>query len=134
MFTSPASSTKSVAPDLGPPPLFSCMRREEGRSLIRLVLRGELDLNFRAHFKQALEDAQSDASRVVIDLQALTLIDCASLSVVFDAAVEARRRDAVLILLDPRGQVRRVLDLTGAPDGVAVLERSDAEPMAAEAR
>lgn len=132
MSTSPASSTESVAPDLGPPPLFSCTPRMEGRSSVRLVLAGELDLNFRAHFKRELEGAQSDASRVVIDLQALTLIDCASLSVVFDAAVEARRRDAVLILLDPRGQVRRVLDLTGAPDGVAVLERSDAEPMAAE--
>jgi cytochrome oxidase Cu insertion factor (SCO1/SenC/PrrC family) len=60
-------------------------------------------------------------------------IDCASLSVVFDAAVEARRHDAVLILLDPRGQVRRMLDLTGAPDGVAVLERSDSEPLNADA-
>jgi anti-anti-sigma factor len=81
--------------------------------------------------EQALRDAQSDASRVVLDLQALTLIDCASLSVVFDAAVETRRRDAVLILLDPRGQMRRVLDLTGAPEGVAVLASSDAEPVAA---
>jgi len=100
----------------------------EGRNSIRLVLAGELDLSVRSYFEQALEDAQADASRVVLDLGALTLIDCASLGVVFDAALEARRRDAVMILLDPRGQVRRVLDLTGAPDGVAVLERSDAEP------
>ena len=42
------------------------------------------------------------------------------------------RRNAVLILLEPRGQVRRVLDLTGAPDGVAVLERSDGEPLTAD--
>ncbi|HEX6154279.1 MAG TPA: STAS domain-containing protein [Solirubrobacterales bacterium] len=125
----PASSTLSRGPLLGAPPLFSCTRMAEGRGSIRLVLAGELDLSARGHFEQALRDAQSDASRVVLDLQALTLIDCASLSVAFDAAIEARRHDLVLILLDPRGQVRRVLDLTGAPDGVAVLERSDAEPM-----
>lgn len=131
MPISPAVSTQSVGPSLRPSPLFSCSRRAEGRGSIRLILAGELDLSARAHFEQALRDAQSDASRVVLDLQALTLIDCASLSVVFDAAVETRRRDGVLILLDPRGQVRRVLDLTGAPDGVAVLASSDAEPVAA---
>lgn len=118
---------------LAPPALFSCTRRAESGSSIRLVLAGELDLSARAHFEQALTDAQTDASRVVLDLQALTLIDCAALSVVFDAAIEAQRRRAVLILLDPRGQVRRVLDMTGAPEGVAVLERSDAEPLTAGA-
>ena len=115
MSVPPASITSSRGPGLGPPPLFSCTRRAEGRGSIRLVLAGELDLSARAHFEQAL-----------------TLIDCASLSVFFNAATEAHRRDAVLILLEPRGQVRRVLDLTGAPSGVAVLERSDAEPMTAD--
>jgi anti-anti-sigma factor len=122
---------QAVGSALGPPPLFSCTRRAEGRDSIRLILCGELDLSARPHFEQAMRDAQCDASRVVLDLQALTLIDCAALAVVFDAAAEARRRDTVLVLLEPRGQVRRVLDLTGAPDGVAVLERSDAEPLAA---
>ena len=128
-----ASLTLSNGNGPGPPPLFSCTRRAEGQDSIRLVLVGELDLSACTHFEQALRDAQADASRVTLDLWALTLIDCASLSIVFDAAVEARRRDAVLILLDPRGQVRRVLDLTGPPDGVAVLERSDSEPLAAGA-
>ena len=128
MSVSPASLASSSDPGLWPPPLFSCTRRAEGRTSIRLILAGELDLSARAHFAQALKDAQADAARVILDLQALTLIDCASLSVVFDAALEARRRDAILILLEPRGQVRRVLDLTGTPEGVAVLERSDAEP------
>jgi len=134
MSNSPASLQSPVGPCLGPPPLFSCTRRAEGGNSIHLVLAGELDLCARAHFEQALKDAQADASRVVLDLQALTLIDCAALSVLFAAGVEARRHDAVLILLDPRGQVRRVLDLTGAPDGVAVLERSDSEPLTAGAQ
>jgi anti-anti-sigma factor len=116
-----------------PPSLFSCARRAEGRNSIRLVLAGELDLSACPHFEQELRDAQADASRVTLDLRAVTLIDCASLSAIFDAAAEARRGDALLILLDPRGQVRRMLDLTGAPEGVAVLERSDSEPLPASA-
>jgi anti-anti-sigma factor len=133
MSIPPASFTSPDGPGPGPPPLFSCSRRAESGNSIRLVLAGELDLTGHAHFEQALKDAQSDANRVVLDLRVLTLIDCASLSVIFNAAVEARRHDAVLILLDPRGQVRRVLDLTGAPAGVAVLERSDSEPLTAGA-
>lgn len=125
------SLSSPTRPVSGSPPLFSCTRRAESGSSIRLVLAGELDLAARGHFQQALSDAQADATRVVLDLNALTLIDCASLSVVYDAAVEARRTGALLILLDPRGQVRRVLDLVGAPDGVAVMERSDSEPIAA---
>jgi anti-anti-sigma factor len=114
----------------GSPPLFSCSRRAESGGQVRLVLAGELDLASRAHFKQALSDALSHGARVVLDLRALTLIDCASLSVVFDAALDAHRRGVVLILLEPRGQVRRVLDLVGAPAGVAMLESSDLEPVA----
>jgi anti-anti-sigma factor len=121
----PAAFPSRIRPGPGSPPLFSCTRRAEREGSIRLVLAGELDLAARAHLQQALKDAQADSSRVILDLHALTLIDCASLSAVFDAAVEARRTGAVLILLDPRGQVRRVLDLIGAPDGVAVMERSD---------
>lgn len=133
MSLSPAFLPSPKGPSLKPPPLFSCTRRAENVSSIRLILAGELDLGARAHFEQALKDAQADAARVILDLKALTLIDCASLAVVFEAAAEALRRDAVLILLDPRGQVRRVLDLIGAPEGVAVLESSDAEPSTAGA-
>lgn len=131
MSDPPAPFTSPPAPRLGPPPLFSCTRRAESGGSVRLVLAGELDLSAQAHFEQSLKDALSDADRVILDLYALTLIDCASLSVIYNGAIEAHRRDAILIMLDPRGQIRRVLDLVGAPEGVAVLERSDAEPLAA---
>jgi anti-anti-sigma factor len=131
MSVPPASPALPNGNGPAPPSLFSCARRAEGRNSIRLILVGELDLSACTHFEQALRDAQADASRVTLDLRAVTLIDCASLSVIFDAAVEARRHDAILILLDPRGQVRRMLDLTGAPEGVVVLDRSDSEPQTA---
>jgi anti-anti-sigma factor len=132
MPSPPATSPSTTRPAVGSPPLFSCTRLAESRGSIRLVLAGELDLAAHSHFQQALSDAQADASRVILDLRALTLIDCASLSVVFNAAMEARRTDGALIMRDPRGQVRRVLDLVGAPDGVVVMESSDFEPIPAD--
>lgn len=121
-LVAPIPSSRALG--VGPPPPFSCERRAESGGGVRLVLAGELDLTARAHFEQALSDAQGEASRVVLDLRALTLIDCASLSVVFHGAAHALRDGTALTVLDPRGQVRRVLDLTGAPDGVAVLDEA----------
>jgi anti-anti-sigma regulatory factor len=53
------------------------------------------------------------------------MIDASCLAVLFAAAARARRDGGLLVLLDPLSQVRRILDLTGAPDGVVVLDLSD---------
>jgi anti-anti-sigma factor len=107
------------------PCTFTWTRLAESGGSIRLVLAGELDLAERPPFASALADAQTDSDRVLLDLGALTLIDCANLFVVFSAARRSRREGAALILLSPRGQVRRVFDLLGAPPGVATLEPGD---------
>jgi anti-anti-sigma factor len=124
LFRLPESGSTLAAPEPRPH-FFSCSRMPESDGSIRLVLTGELDLAARAHFASALVGAQVDSDRVLLDLDALTLIDCASLFVVFTAARRSHREEAVLILLNPRGQVRRVLDLVGAPAGVDVLDHGD---------
>lgn len=108
-----------------PPGAFTWTRRAESGDSIRLALAGELDLAARTHFAAALHDAQGDSDRVVLDLGELSLIDCASLHVIFTAAERSRRDGGVLILQNPRGQVRRVLDLVGPPAGVVVLDHED---------
>jgi anti-anti-sigma factor len=97
---------------------------ESGGS-IRLSLSGELDLAGSTDFRAALDGAQDDSTRVLLDLIALTLIDCSGLSTVFAAAERSRRERAVLILMDQRGQVRRLFDLIGPPPGVTVVDSSD---------
>jgi anti-anti-sigma factor len=108
-----------------PPGAFTWTRRAESGGSISLILAGELDLAARAYFATALHDAQGDSNRVVLDLRALTLIDCSALFVLFTAAERSRRDGAVLILRNPRRQVRRVLDLVGVPAGVVVLDHED---------
>lgn len=140
-MSTPTSSPLRSTPTVGtnPPVTFCSTRRAEGSDSIQLVLAGELDLSSRSHFEGDLGDAQGDATRVTLDLLALSFIDCACLAVLFAGAARARHDHHRLILLDARGQVRRILNLVGAPTGVAVLERSDvgapaASSGAAEAR
>ena len=121
------SSTSGPMPPPAKPPsyVFSCSGRVESGGSIRLSLAGELDLAASDHFRLVLDGAQEDSTRVLLDLRALTLIDCAGLSIVFAAAGRSRGEEAVLILFDPRGQVRRLLDLIGVPAGVTVLDGDD---------
>ncbi len=117
----PLASERAPSPPK-PPPGFAWTRRAESDGSIRIVLAGELDLAVRPPFEAALADAQTDSERVLLDVGALTLIDCANLFVIFGAAARSRREGTVLILLSPRGQVRCILDLIGAPPGVAIVD------------
>jgi anti-anti-sigma factor len=96
-------------------------RMAESGGTIRLVLAGELDLATQSDFEAALDAAQADSDRVLLDLRALTLIDCSALGTIFAAAEKGRGEETVLVLFEPRGQVRRILGLVGPPPGVSVL-------------
>jgi anti-anti-sigma factor len=118
-----AGSTVALAE---PPPLpFSSTRRTESGGSIRLILAGELDLAARPQLITALDGAQADSDRVVLDLAALILIDCACLFVVFAAAARSARERAALILFNPQDPVRRIFDLVGMPAGVMILDSGD---------
>ena len=123
-FQPPVSEPPPAAPP-PPAPFFNCSRRAERGGLIRLLLCGELDLLAVPRFRAALAEAQGDSDRVLLDLTALTLIDCAALAVLYAAAARRRREGAALIFLAPGGQVRRVLELVGMPDGVTVVDSGD---------
>jgi len=121
----PFSPDPSVPLPAKPPSHFISSRVAESSGSIRLVLAGELDLAARHHFETDLDQAQRDSERVLLDLRALSLIDCSCLATLFHAARRARREGAALILLGPCDQVRRVLDLVGPPPEVAVLDPGD---------
>jgi anti-anti-sigma factor len=132
--TFPSTVGSPPLPPAMPPPLFMVSRRAETGGTIRLVLVGELDLAAQHHFEADLESAQHHSDRVVLDLRALSLIDCACVGTIFAAARRARDEGAVLILLAARGAVRRVLDLIGPPPDAAVLDPGDIHEHRAEHR
>ena len=96
------------------PAMFS-VHPERVNGVYRLKISGELDLATRETLRDELKLAEaSDAKRIVLDLNDLTLIDSSGIAIL----VEAHQRSAtngsrfrVLLLVD--GQVREVLELTG---------------------
>jgi len=100
-------------------------RRAEAGDSIRVIVASELDLATRHRFMAALDEAQNDSDQALLDLRALSFIDCACIASLFAAARRGRPERSALILVSPRGQVRRMLDLVGSPEGVAVLEHDD---------
>jgi len=108
-----------------PPQRFMATRRAEPGGSIRLIFAGELDLAARSHFQAALDGAQGDSLRILLDLGALTFIDCACLASLFGAARRSHREGGQLVLSKPQGQVGRLLCLVGTPAGATFLDGGD---------
>jgi stage II sporulation protein AA (anti-sigma F factor antagonist) len=115
-----------------PPQRFMSTRRAESGGSIRLIFAAELDLAARSHFQAALDAAQGDSRHILLDLTALTFLDCACLASLFGAARRGRREGAQLVLYEPTGQVRRLLELTGTPAGFSVLDPVGASYLSAD--
>lgn len=97
-----SSSSPAAARREPPPQRFMSTRRAEPGGSIRLIFAGEVDLDARGHFQAALDGAQEDSPRILLDLGALTLIDCACVASLFGAARRGRLKGEQLGLLEPR--------------------------------
>jgi len=75
---------------------------------VRVTLGGELDLFSRPALAHALDRAERSGKDVIVDLSALSFMDCAGLALVrraqerTDAALVAPRGGAALMLLQTR--------------------------------
>jgi anti-anti-sigma factor len=78
-----------------------------------LALRGELDTSATAELSSALADVMSRERWVIVDLDGLSYIDCASMRVLACARERTRRAGGDVLLAGARGGVARLLELTG---------------------
>jgi anti-sigma B factor antagonist len=82
-----------------------------------VVIRGELDTWTAPLLRERLLEVLDRGCRnVVIDTSAVSFIDADSLGVIIEARSRAAADRASLLLTDPSGAVRRILDLTGLTD------------------
>ena len=95
-----------------PGPDFSVILDESGKWTVVSVT-GEIDLSTSPALRQALQDAGSNGSNVVVDLSEVTFLDSTGLGdlVRARAAVIAGGGQFTLVVCQPR--VRRVLEITG---------------------
>jgi anti-sigma B factor antagonist len=88
--------------------------RSERDGRATLVVSGEIDLVTAPYLRDELAAVIADAgSSSVVDLAGVTFIDSSGLGVLIDARSGIEGTDTTLVLLNPSGACRRVLELTG---------------------
>lgn len=94
-------------------PLLTHTLHRHGQD-VRLALAGELNLSVDRELRAALDQALAHApGTLTIDLGTLDFIDAASLAETMGAHRAATAAGRRLVVINPRGIVRRVLDIAG---------------------
>jgi anti-sigma B factor antagonist len=93
-------------------------------SVVRAALAGELDMSNAADLEAAIVDVvPNEATGMVLDLSAVTYLDSAGIRLLLTLVGRFRWRGQRLALVAPPGsRVRRVIELAGAQDALAVDE------------
>lgn len=111
-----------------PPSPFTCRWEAGCADGAWIEVAGELDLATSPQLRQALQDAQSQARLVALDLRALTFVETSTIHVILDASAAARRREGRLVLIRPPANVERALSLITVHDQVPIIDLQPGEP------
>jgi anti-anti-sigma factor len=91
----------------------------EGQRAYRLA--GPLDLPSHMALTELMEELVRTPGDITLDVSAVTFMDSSGLRVILDACRDLADAGSVR-LVNPAGQVRKLLRLTGAADAVPNLE------------
>lgn len=103
----------------------------EQREAICLVrVHGEIDISNAHQLTAAIEAAMpKHASTVVVDLSQTSYLDSAGIQLLFTLAGTLKTRRHTLTLVVPEdASIRAVIELTGLPAVVSVVDHMDAAP------
>ncbi|MEU4426572.1 STAS domain-containing protein [Actinoplanes sp. NPDC024001] len=87
---------------------------ERGRTVVSVA--GECDLRSRDELTSALHTAVESAPLVIVDLSAVRFLDSSGLHALVSAHQAARRQAGNLHVVNARGTVATVLEITGVID------------------
>ena len=105
---------------------FSCRWSDSGVGAAWVRVAGDLDLAAAPQLEETLQVAQLNASKVVLDLRALSFIDAAGARVIADAATRAGPDGRRLMVVRAAHQVETLSTLTGT---AGELETFDLPPV-----
>ncbi|MGD9571401.1 MAG: STAS domain-containing protein [Thermoleophilia bacterium] len=86
---------------------------ESREDVTLVVLGGELDIYTVAGFRRYLEDLDTGAAPLVVDLTDVTLLDSSGLGALVSLLNRVRAGDGQLGLICPHRRLRRVFEITG---------------------
>lgn len=108
-------------------PGFDCTWRDGGIDAAWVRLTGKLDSAAAPLLERTLRLA-AVRPRVVLDLRALASMDSSGVRVIVQAGVRAARAGRRLVVVRGRAQVDRMLALSGASDGLEVVDLKPLQP------
>src|SRR4051794_27521893 len=94
------------------------VERQQFNGTVRVVIRGELDMETGPRAEEELRRAEDDQPPVlVLDLREVTFFDSTGLQLVLDADVRAREEGrSFVVLVAPESEPRRILELAEVAD------------------
>src|SRR3954454_8977448 len=93
------------------------IEREHSNGTVRVVVRGELDMETGPHADEELRLAEAERPAVlVLDLRGVAFFDSTGLQLVLDADVRAREEGRTFIVAPGDGEPRRILELAEVAD------------------
>jgi anti-anti-sigma factor len=102
------------------------VERQSADDRVRIVVRGELDVETGAGLREELRAVESTApATLVLDLRDVSFFDSTGLQIVLDAEVRAREQGRTLVVLPGDGEPLRILQLAEVADRLT-LEEPDA--------
>jgi len=102
---------------------------DERDGLIRIELRGELDLATAPQVEEALEGAESaEPPLIALDLSQLSFLDSSGLRTIVAADGRAREAGRRLAVVKGPEAVQRVFTITGLEDRLELVEDASALP------
>jgi anti-sigma B factor antagonist len=90
-----------------------------------LAVAGELCLSTSPEFDAAVSAVREDATLVVLDLSAVTFIDCSGVHVILDAARRLRAARRRLVLFHNSRVIERLFKMAGVAGEVEFVSESD---------
>lgn len=97
---------------VGSPPTARIEERISWSGCTEIRLEGEFDLTLAERLDPSLERAVAATGDVLLNLERCSLIDACVLASIVDAEARIADRGGQLHIYGPRGQVRRVLEVT----------------------
>jgi anti-anti-sigma factor len=93
------------------------VERQVFNGTVRIVIRGELDMETGPRAREELRAAEAEMPPVlVLDLREVVFFDSTGLQLVLDADVRAREEGRTIIVAPGDGEPRRILELAEVAD------------------
>jgi anti-sigma B factor antagonist len=100
---------------------FSVVSRRLEHGVL-VAVAGEVDIATAPVLERDLRQAQQTAGVVVLDLAEVSFMDCSGLGAILSANRHAREHHGRLVVVGAARQTRRLVELTGAVDQLALVD------------